>query len=443
MTLSANPLARLRSFPSHFPSLACDSDTLIETDVPSSSLPRTHFLSPHSTSSTPPPVISRSPFVPDSLVEHLMRNKRDSAITTKYLPGTAITNAEAAMHSFVTALVAATQCGDYAWKGGHTAVELGTSARKKRLARKVVVSTALHNDFEDSQVAEAFFALGDDELVGRDLRLRQGGARFVVPSVGEKNDNAFREGYDETLRQHAVYHLLPERRLPSRHELAHQPWTVGETVTRLVAHLQTPLSSAHETPTQFLSSRSIRLSPPSSSILSLPLLFATHIASLTNELSALEALTSPRGYIYTYQPPSIFARRLPAEISVLLVFCALREIQLASREPGALKLEKMRAFALSTHSPSLSSLFPLLSLCLPSHVLSLHLSSLFPPPSQTYAPPPSLQGATLVIHNNSDAFGQNIESEESGGSLDGVVGCWGDASRALRRERRDLVEFVG
>ncbi|BGP01984.1 hypothetical protein RTBOTA2_005243 [Rhodotorula toruloides] len=443
MTLPFNPLARLRPFPSHFPSLACDSDTLIDTDVPSSPLPRTHFLSSHSTSSTPPPVIARSAFIPDSLVEHLMRNKRDSAITTKYLPDTAITNAEAAMHSFVTALVVATQCGDYAWKGGHTAVELGTSARGRRLGRKVVVSTALHNDFEDSQVAEVFFALEDDELVGRDLRLRQGGARFVVPSAEEKNHDAFRRAYDETLRQHAVYHLLPERRLPSLHELAHRPWTVDETISRLVAHLQTPLSSAHETPTQLLSSRSIRLSQPSSSILSLSFLLATHITSLTNELSALEALTADKGYIYTYQPPSIFARRLPAEVSVLLVFCALREVQLAAREAGALKLDKMRAFALSTHTSSLSSLFPLLSLQLPSHILSLHLSSLFPAPSHLYAPPPSLRGATLVIHNNSDAFGQNIESEESGGSLDGVVGCWGDASRALRRERGDLVRFVG
>ncbi|BGP34020.1 hypothetical protein JCM10296v2_005835 [Rhodotorula toruloides] len=443
MTLPANPLARLRPFPLHFPSLACDSDTLIETDVPSSALPRTHFLSPHSTSSTPPPVIARSPFIPDSLVEHLMRNKRDSAITTKYLPGTALTNAEAALHSFVTALVISTQCGDYAWRGGHAAVELGTSARGKRLGRKVVVSTALHNDFEDSQVAEAFSALSDDELVGRDLRLRQGGARFAVPSVEEKNDDAFRRAYDEMLRQHAVYHLLPERRLPSRHELVERPWTVDETISRLVAHLQTPLSSALKTPTHFLSSRSVRLSPPSSSILSLPLLLATHIASLTTELSALESLTADKGYTYTFQPPSIFARRMPAEVSVLLVFCALREIQLAARGGAALKLDKMRAFALSTHTPALSSLFPLLSLQLPSHTLSLRLSSLFPPPSQTYAPPHTLHGSTLVIHNNSDAFGQNIESEESGGSLDGVIGCWGDASHALRRERGDLCAFVG
>lgn len=445
MTIAANPLARLRPFPSPVPldSLACDSHTLIETDVPASFLPRTHFLSPESTSSTPPPVIARSPFVPDALVEHLMRNKRDSAITTKYLSGTAITNGEAAMHSFVTALVLATQCGDYAWRGGHTAVELGTSARGRRLGRRVVVSTALHNDFEDSQVAELFFALGD-ELVGRDLRLRQGGQRFIVPSVAEKNKPVFRRAYDERLRQHAVYHLLPDRRLPPRDELQHWPWTVDGTIARLVLHLQITWSYARETPIALLAGRSVRLSAPSTSILSLPLLLATHIASLANELSALEALTGPEGYVYTFQPPSIFARRLPAELSLLLVICALREIVLASAQPeAAVKLARLRAFALSTHSPALSSLFPLLRLSLVAHIPALALSSLFPAPSQTYAPPASLARATLVIHNNSDAFGQNIESEQSGGSVDGVVGAWGDASRGLRRDRSDLLAFVG
>jgi hypothetical protein len=57
-----------------------------------------------------------------------------------------------------------------------------------------------------------------------------------------------------------------------------------------------------------------------------------------------------------------------------------------------------------------------------------------------YNPPMDARGAMLVIHNNSDAFGQNIETEPSGGSLDGVVGEYSSASASLMRDRKDLCD---
>ncbi|KDE09372.1 hypothetical protein MVLG_00279 [Microbotryum lychnidis-dioicae p1A1 Lamole] len=48
----------------------------------------------------------------------------------------------------------------------------------------------------------------------------------------------------------------------------------------------------------------------------------------------------------------------------------------------------------------------------------------------------------LVIHNNSDAFGQNIETESRGGSLDGAIGERSSAAAGLRRDRKDLFQSV-
>jgi hypothetical protein len=63
---------------------------------------------------------------------------------------------------------------------------------------------------------------------------------------------------------------------------------------------------------------------------------------------------------------------------------------------------------------------------------------LFPPPRSNYLGP---ENCALVLHNNADAFGQNIESERAT-SLDGVIGYYSDAACVLHRKRQDLVENI-
>jgi hypothetical protein len=46
-------------------------------------------------------------------------------------------------------------------------------------------------------------------------------------------------------------------------------------------------------------------------------------------------------------------------------------------------------------------------------------------------------GAALVLHNNSDGFGANIETEGST-SLDGAIGVYSSAAAGLNRRRTDL-----
>ncbi|GAA5981003.1 hypothetical protein JCM11641_001427 [Rhodosporidiobolus odoratus] len=445
---------RLRTLPPSFPSLTNPSDVLVPTDVPGRASPRALFLSRASISTTPPPVVSRSAWIPDALVAHLMANKRDSAIASKYRKGTSITNMEAALHSFVTALAKVTQCADYAWQGGHSAAPLGTtSSGRDRLGRRVVLSTSLHCDFERDEVAELFFAVEEQTVLGVDV-LAAGTLR--VPGVQEKNDDAFRLAYDCALKRHAVFHLLPLHSLPSIYALPHRPWSIEEAVSTLSRYLATPFSAQTPTPTAFLQDRSVRLTVQPHRVLSLSMLLATHVHLLANELSALESLVDPvtltsrvgrlkGGYAYTFDPPSIFSRRFSTVLSTLLTICALRELVLSSPSPSP-AFPKMRLFALTTFTPELASLLPRLRLTLPPHIRIISRSDLFPPPSLTLATAdqiPELEGTMLVIHNNSDAFGQNIETEERGGSVDGEVGWWGDGARALRRDRVDLLRWVG
>lgn len=48
----------------------------------------------------------------------------------------------------------------------------------------------------------------------------------------------------------------------------------------------------------------------------------------------------------------------------------------------------------------------------------------------------------LVLHNCSDGFGQNIETEGAHGSMDGAIGVYSSAAAGLRRDRKDLLDFV-
>lgn len=52
-----------------------------------------------------------------------------------------------------------------------------------------------------------------------------------------------------------------------------------------------------------------------------------------------------------------------------------------------------------------------------------------------------MKGTTLVLHNNSDGFGQNIETEGVS-SLDGALGVYSSAAAGLHRKRKDLMEVV-
>lgn len=55
---------------------------------------------------------------------------------------------------------------------------------------------------------------------------------------------------------------------------------------------------------------------------------------------------------------------------------------------------------------------------------------------------PQAKSAMSVIHNNSDGFGQNIETEAMTGSLDGAIGSSSSVAASLERSRGHLSNFI-
>ena len=47
----------------------------------------------------------------------------------------------------------------------------------------------------------------------------------------------------------------------------------------------------------------------------------------------------------------------------------------------------------------------------------------------------------LIVHNNSDAFGENIKYEGCS-SLDGAIGCYSNAACCLDCERTDISDHI-
>lgn len=171
-------LTKLRKAPNGSPSLHFPSDALHLNRLPANHpCPRSFYLS-EPLEHHHIPVISQSDFVPFTLAKHLMRRKRDVALATKYLPGSAITNMEAALHTFVTPLVGIEMAGDYAFRNRHSVLPFG-SAEGKQLVRRCVLSATIHLDFEDYDVGHALYSIGKRAVCGVE-RLP---AHFAVPSA--------------------------------------------------------------------------------------------------------------------------------------------------------------------------------------------------------------------------------------------------------------------
>jgi hypothetical protein len=57
-------------------------------------------------------------------------------------------------------------------------------------------------------------------------------------------------------------------------------------------------------------------------------------------------------------------------------------------------------------------------------------------------PPKGYEMAALVLHNNSDGFGDNIKNEKGKGSMDAAVGQFSDAAHKLRQDPQRMTRVV-
>jgi hypothetical protein len=413
---------KLKALPAHIQPFTGRSDVLTVTRVPSGSDPRKWYL--NNQSSVLPPCISSSEFVPEAMIEHLMRNKKNSALGVKFqahrTPPDQITNMEGAMHTFVTPLVRAHMHGDYIYRGGHGVIRFAPVDNMQQ-ARVVIISAQIQPDFEGPEVLLALTALKETPLIGSSLP-----NDFVVPEMAIKQVSSERAVYDLSLKRHIVKHLTQETQLPNTHK------TTTQTTERIIPILETFIKSLLPYPADIAGSYLQLPYGSSAPVLCVQLLFNTAVHQLRNELSALEALC-PQGYVYTSDPPSIFAREIGSEILNRLQFAALKYLAVENA------FSNMRVFAFNDYADS--GAIDLLKAAMSNqpHVMIVSKQSLFKGPRGTYAALPGTEGSLLVIHNNSDAFGQNIETEWETGSMDGAIGANSSAAASLERGRADLI----
>ncbi|CAK9784378.1 hypothetical protein CC85DRAFT_195576 [Cutaneotrichosporon oleaginosum] len=374
------------------------SDKLV--DAPTGHSVRKHYMQ----HLQPAPLLSRSPFIPRAMVEHLMRKKKDAAISIKYMPGDAISNMEGTAHTFLTPIVFARMHGDYAYEGSHTVLPYAGRARE------VVVSAAIQPDFEDCNGMMALARLEHHAIQGVDWP--QWGQN--IASASEKANPSTRASYDRDVRAHLIHHLV--KRLPALHEV--HPLSVPQAIAQLEA------GATHG---------AVRLPK---AVVSLDLLFRVYVEALANELGALEAVCP--SYVYTSDPPAIFARECDATLLNRLQAAALAH--LVALNPGRLK--NMRIFAFNDYADP-QAVWHFQKALQGTGVKVMRKADLFPSTNGGYySPPAEGKGALLVLHNNSDAFGQNIETEGPGGSMDGAIGCNSSVAGSVRRDRHDLVSRV-
>lgn len=356
-----------------------------------------------------PPLIGKSEFVSKAMVEHLMRHKKNSALGIKYVPGDQITNMEGALHTFVTPISSILMTGDYKWVGRLQGKPFGNNQ-----VRKVILSAAIHPDFEYDTVVMPLVKVQRQAVIGEPLN------NDDIPSAASKRDSDFRVRYEENLLKHMIYHLSSTHRLPALNEISpDQIMNQAKTQRYLEDLIQNPHGALN------LQGRFMQIGK---SIISLELLYQIYVHQVRNEFKVLDA-NVPQGYVYTISPPSIFAQTIGGAAILnrlqALAFQSLVQENLFSN---------LKVLGFSDYADS--AMVPLFQKVLPN-VTVLSQTALFGKDGSYQGP----QGLALVLHNNSDAFGQNIETEGAS-SLDGVLGSYSNAASVLKRDRADLVDFV-
>ncbi|KAL5323112.1 hypothetical protein ACEPPN_007640 [Leptodophora sp. 'Broadleaf-Isolate-01'] len=428
------------------------SDNVHISAVPANKSIRTFYLQAIKGGDTeilPPPVISASEFVPLALVEHLMRRKRGSALGSKFVPGAEITNMEGAMHTFVVPVVPRCEtAGDYCFSAGHRAtppIIVNSGGENVMMTRSVVMSATIHMDFELPTVMLELCRLRNEEVVGKDLNADP---TFKILTKDGKKIPALREAYDEALRKHMVFHLTTTHRLPALSEPTNKIMTLEKSLSFLEALIN---DQAH-IPDQLIR----RFTQIGTRTISLELLFVAAFQLVRNEFSALEALC-PQGYIYTYDPPSIFAQCVDSKLLNRLIILAIKYLSSHNQ------LTNLRIFGFNDYADPHALGLLKVALANQANMIVVSKGELFQAEDGGFEAGiwkvwkgngrgnggrfdvrkwPAARGAMLVVHNNSDGFGQNIETESMSGSLDGAIGATSSAAGSLERGRRDLVDFV-
>lgn len=330
---------------------------------------------------------------------------------------------EGALHTFVTPICPIYLTGDYAYRGSHSA-----SFFEAGKARQAVMSAAIQPDFDrhesGSQVMMEVLALKDAACEGKDL------VEMHILPTEDKKDDTKRAAYDESLRKHMVYHLTTDHRLPAKAEVD------ALSKTEAIALLESLIADNADVGS--LQGKYVRLNNSLSTVenvLSLEAFFTTYVYQLQNEFSTLEQLL-PQGYIYTIDPPSFFVNAIgDAEVPNRLQILAFKFLLQTEQFPN------LKAIAFNDYADKECIGLLQQAFATQPDVRIMKKETLFQGVDKTYFPPAELTCSALVLHNNSDGFGQNIETERMS-SMDGVLGSISNAACVLKRDREDLLDFI-
>lgn len=318
------------------------------------------------------------------------------------------------MHTFLVPVASIEMSGDYKWAGHHSIASLQGNTRS------ALLSASVQPDFELSTVMMELCSLKEKEVRGKpSLNYSK------FPSNQAKTNDSFRERYEQDLKEYLIYHLSSKHSLPPTSKVT--PYNRAGAIKLLEGLIKKKGFSPQDLVNKYVSLEGHTIS--------LEVLLNVYIEQLKSEFKALDA-RSFNPYIYTINPPSIFAFSIGMEagVQVLNRLQALAFKQLLLDEKFALNLSQVgfSDYADKTLIPFLSQVFSSRSIDVTAK------AQLFQGPNGTYSGP---KETTLVIHNNSDAFGQNIETEGAS-SLDGVIGSYSNAACALSRERPDLLSQI-
>lgn len=393
---------------------------------------------------TPPPAIGTPgpDYIPICMVEHLMTSKAPTACAVKYLPpterrkhGTAITNMEGAMHTMLVPAVKALAVGDYIFTGKH-----GYRHLPQGMARPIIMSALIHPDFEfdhldaglnqASVLAEAC-KIGNEEFIGKKLP-----RDFRVPTAKEKEDSTFRRNYDIKLKRHMVATLTQAGKLPAYNDALDQIVNVDKAADFLKEHIDNSSSKTLANfPKIFLHCKqkditytdqdgAQRTIKGKEYDISLEMLYNFVYRQLRSEFHTLDRMCPGKGYVYTMDPPAIFVKALPGGARLINQMHVIAIQQLISE--GHIK--KLKTYGFNDYLDK--AMIPNLKIAFagtgvevttkPDAVAKLKL------------------GEALVVHNNSDGFGDNITNESGNGSIDAIFASMTTAARSLNQERDDL-----
>ena len=245
------------------------------------------------------------------------------------------------------------------------------------------------------------------------------------PSRESKKNPSFRENYDLALRKHLIYHLSSTRFLESYIKII--TWTRLQAIALLEDLIKNPITFEN-----CLTNQYVQLN---NRILSLDILFNLYCEQLNIEFSALNQ-TIDNSYVYTIDPPSIFAKAIGIREEGVEVLNRLQCLAFKRLLQEQAFYQKLHIVTFNNYADK-NTLYLLQGIFHPKGVKVISKSELFSSSGEYLGP----ENCALVLHNNSDGFGQNIEFEHET-SLDGIIGYYSDAASILHRQRPDLTKKI-